>query len=125
MSLLDIMVIVGGVAAVAIVVWYFFFSEKSSARAVQSTGDVQEVRIVVRGGYDPGVIHVRAGTPVRLTFDRQDSSSCSEEIVLSDFGIRKFLPAFRETIVDVPAPEPGTYEFTCGMSMLHGRMVAE
>jgi plastocyanin domain-containing protein len=124
MRTLDFVVIVAGLAAVGAVIWYFFLSGKRSASAVASNG-VQEVRIVVKGGYDPGEIRVRAGIPVRLRFDRQDSSSCSEEIVLPDFGIRKFLPSFQETLVDIPAPQPGTYQFTCGMSMLHGTMVAQ
>lgn len=121
---LDLVVVVAGIAAIVAVIWYFFLSGKRSASAVASNG-VQEIRIVVKGGYDPGEIRVRAGVPVRLRFDRQDSSSCSEEIVLPDFGIRKFLPSFQETLVDIPAPQPGTYQFTCGMSMLHGTMVAQ
>ena len=81
--------------------------------------------MVVRGGYEPATIRVRAGAPVRLLFDRQETSGCSEEVVFGDFGIRRFLPAHQTTAVDVTPASPGTYEFTCGMSMLRGRLVAE
>ena len=62
---------------------------------------------------------------MRLTFDRQETSGCSEEVVLGDFGIRKFLPAHQQTAVEFTPEKTGTYEFTCGMSMLRGKIVVE
>lgn len=125
MNTMDYIVIVSGAAAIAWVGWYFFLSGGRSGAAAATGSGPQEIRIVVRGGYDPAEVHVKAGQPVRLRFDRQESNSCSEEIVFPDFGIRRFLPAFKETVLDIDAPAPGRYEFTCGMSMLRGRMVAE
>jgi plastocyanin domain-containing protein len=125
MTIIDVGVIAAGAAAVAWVVWYFFFAKAGEATAVASGTGPQEIRIAVHGGYDPSVVHVQAGRPVRLRFDRQETSSCSEEVVFPDFGVRKFLPAFKETVVEIEAPSPGRYEFTCGMSMLRGTMVAE
>lgn len=120
----DWLVIAAGLAAIAWVLWYFFRAG-SAAVAAAGTGGTQEVVVTVRGGYDPATIRVKAGAPVRLVFDRQETSGCSEEIVLGDFGIRRFLPAHQRTAVEVTPPAPGTYEFTCGMSMLRGRLVAE
>jgi plastocyanin domain-containing protein len=68
---------------------------------------------------------VPAGRPVRLVFDRQETSSCSEEVVFPAFGIKRFLPAHQQTTVEITPPAPGRYEFTCGMAMLHGAVVAE
>ena len=42
-----------------------------------------------------------------------------------DFGVRAFLPAHQTTAVEITPAQAGTYEFTCGMSMLRGRVVAE
>jgi plastocyanin domain-containing protein len=125
MSVLDFGVIAAGLAAIAWVVWYFFYSTGTSARATATESGPQEVRVAVHGGYDPALIRVKAGRPVRFRFDRQETNSCSEEVVFADFGVRKFLPAFQETVVDIDAPKAGRYEFTCGMSMLRGTMVAE
>jgi len=124
LPLTDWLVIAAGLAAIAWVYWYFFRAG-SAAVAAAGAGGVQEVVVAVRGGYDPATIRVRAGAPVRLVFDRQETSSCSEEIVFGDFGIRRFLPAHQRTPIEVTPPAPGTYEFTCGMSMLRGRLVAE
>ena len=124
MTAVDFAVIAAGGAAIAWVLWYFFAAERRAATAA-TAGGVQEVTVAIRGGYEPATIRVKAGTPVRLLFDRQETSSCSEEVVFGDFNIRRFLPAFQKTAVEVTPERPGTYEFTCGMSMLRGRLVAE
>ena len=121
----DWLVIAAGVAAILWVLWYFFLAERSAAAATAGAGGVQTVTVAVRGGYEPSTIRVKAGAPVRLVFDRQETSGCSEEVVFGDFGIRRFLPAHQKTTIELTPATPGTYEFTCGMSMLRGRLVAE
>lgn len=121
----DWLAIALGLAAIAAVNWYFFFASQPAAHATLGTSGQQEVTVIVRGGYDPSTIRVKAGSAVRLRFDRQETSSCSEEIVFPDFGLKKFLPAHQQTIVELTPPRAGTYEFTCGMGMLHGRLIAE
>lgn len=113
-----------GLAAIGWINWWFLLARRSAVRAV-TAGGVQEVPIVVAGGYDPAEIRVRAGTPVRLLFERRETSPCSEEVVLPDFGVERFLPAHRTTAVDLLPEQPGTYEFTCGMRMLRGRLTVE
>ncbi len=122
MTPVEWLVIAGGLATIGWINWYFFLTERSSVAAVSGPGGVQEVTVAVHGGYDPADIRVRKGVPVRLIFDRQETSSCSEEIVLPDFGIRRFLPAFQKTSVEFTPDAEGSYEFTCGMSMLRGRL---
>ncbi|HLA89130.1 MAG TPA: cupredoxin domain-containing protein [Gemmatimonadaceae bacterium] len=125
MSLDKWLVLAAGVGAIAWLNWHFFRAVRRSGTASAAVSGMQEVLITVRGGYDPAEIHVRAGAPVRLVFDRQETSSCSEEVVLGDFGIRKFLPAHERTAVELTVPAKGRYAITCGMSMLHGTLVAE
>ena len=122
----DWLVALAGLAAIAAVNWFFLFAGRGAAVVARSTaGGPQRVDILVRGGYTPSTIRVAAGRPVELIFDRQESSSCSEEVVFPDFGIRTFLPANEKTVVTFRPSAAGTYEFTCGMSMLHGRVIAE
>lgn len=128
MNTIDWFVIAGGLAAMAWVNWYFFLAERSilhAAVAAMDGGGEQAVDIVVQGGYSPATVRVAAGRPVRLVFDRRETSGCSEEVVFPDFGVRKFLPANQKTTVEVTPPAPGTYAYTCGMGMLHGRLIAE
>ena len=128
MSATDWMVVVAGLGLIGWVNWYFFVAPRhavAGVAALSAGAGPAEVRIVVRGGYEPATVRVPAGKPVRLVFDRQETSPCSEEVVFPAFGIRKFLPTGRQTTVEITAPTPGRYEFTCGMSMLHGAVVAE
>lgn len=84
---------------------------------------VQEARITVKGGYDPKTVNVKRGVPTRLVFSRQESSRCSEELLVPEFGIREKLPQHVETIVEFTPSEPGIFAFTCGMQMLRGEIV--
>ena len=118
------LVLLGGILAIAWVNWYFLAARRATATAVRSPAG-QEITIRVEGGYDPAEVHVRAGQPVRLIFDRREASSCSEEIVIPAFQIRRFLPAHRKTVVEFTPAVPGVYEMSCGMSMLHGKVVVE
>ena len=118
-------VVLGGLAAVAWVNWYFFVAAGAPATAAAAAGGVQEVTIGVRGGYDPARVRVKRGVPVRLVFDRQETSGCSEEVVIPEFGIRRFLPAFKKTTVELTPGEAGSYDFTCGMGMLRGRLIVD
>lgn len=127
MSATDWMVIVAGLGAIGWVNWYFFVAPRRAAPAVVATSATgpAEVHITVRGGYDPATVRVQAGRPVRLVFERQETSGCSEEVVFPAFGIRKFLPTGQPTVIEITPPTPGRYEFMCGMSMLRGAVVAE
>jgi len=82
-------------------------------------------RIRINGSYQPAEVHVRAGTPTRLIFCREETAPCSERVVFPDFGISVMLPPFEDVAVDLPASEPGEHDFTCQMQMLHGTLVVD
>ncbi len=124
MSSTDWIVIAIGALTIGWVNWYFFVAKGRVAIAAAVAG-AQEVAILVHGGYEPPIVRVKAGAPLRLVFDRQETSSCSEEIVFGDFGVRRFLPAFEKTTIELDPKKAGTYEFTCGMGMLRGQLIVE
>lgn len=121
---MNAVVVILGILAIGAVNWWFLFAGRSTARAASVAG-FQEITITVRGGYDPAEVRLRAGQPTRLLFDRQETSSCSEEIVIPAFSVRRFLPAHQQTAVELPAAAPGRYQMSCGMGMLHGELVIE
>lgn len=125
MDTAQILVTAGGAAAIAWVVWYFFPGEREQVRAEAGASGVQEVRVVVKGGYDPDVIVVQKGRPVRLSFYRDETDSCSERVVFGDLGIAQGLPAFKTTLVEFTPEKAGEFTFTCGMHMLRGKLVVE
>ena len=123
----EIIVVLLGAAAIAWVNWYFFLAERRQAAVAAKVGatGMQQAVIRVEGGYAPSRVRLRANHAARLVFDRREDSSCSEEVVFPEFGIRRFLPAHQRTGVDLPPTRAGTYEFTCGMGMLRGSLVVE
>lgn len=109
----------------AVVTVLFFFGPRKRTRARSERGGTQEVDLMVDGGYRPDRIVVRAGVPVKLHILRTDRSTCSEQLVLRDLGVSRTLPTGRVVSIDLPALTPGAYDFTCGMNMLRGRLIAE
>ena len=120
----QILVTAVGVALIGWVVWYFFLAMRTESRA-GTVGGTQQIRISVKGGYTPAVVRVEAGRPVRLDFFRDETNPCTEEVVLPEFGIRTWLPAHETTPVEFTPATPGSYEFACGMGMVHGRLIVE
>ncbi len=109
----------GGLAAILFVAW-FFFGKKS-----QEVTAEKQVRITVDGGYSPSVIRIKNGQPVTLQFLRRDASSCLEEVVLPDFGVRRSLPLNQETAVTITPKQTGEFGFACGMNMSRGKILVE
>ena len=120
----EIAVIVGSVALIVFVLWYFFGPKEATAVDI-SEGGVQEIQVTVKGGYSPDVIAVKQGVPVRLNFYRDETASCSEQVVFSDFGIVRDLPAFKTTPVEFTPDKAGEFTFACGMNMMRGKLVVE
>jgi plastocyanin domain-containing protein len=124
MSIMQLAVLITGLALIGGIIWYFFLTRPQAADALVTDG-IQETLVTVKGGYAPAEIRVRAGQPVRLIFDRQETNPCSEELVIPDFRIREFLAPNRRTAVEFTPTAPGTYQFSCGMGMLRGKVVVQ
>jgi plastocyanin domain-containing protein len=124
MTPIDISVLLGAVILSALVIWFFLFSEKKGARLAASSG-VQEANIVVKGGYTPDVLVVKAGQPVRLNFTRQETASCSEMVLFPDFDRSAKLPTGETVPIEFTPETPGEYDFQCQMGMLHGKLIVE
>jgi len=124
MALAQIVVNLLGLALIAWVAWYFWLYPRRRVAAAEA-GGAQEVRIRVRGGYDPDVIVVRAGRPVRLHFYREEDTACSEMVLFPGLDRSARLAPFQDTVVEVTPPRPGEYDFQCQMGMLRGKLIAE
>ena len=123
MSIDQIIVTVAGLAAIAGVAWFFWGPRRAGVQAATTSSGAQEATIVVKGAYDPDVIVVDHGKPVRLSFLRQETAACSEEVVFPDFARRAQLPEGELVPVEFTPDEPGEYEFHCGMGMLRGKLL--
>lgn len=82
-------------------------------------------RIRVRGGYQPDTVHARVGEPLRLIFRREETASCSERVVFPGLGKSAMLPPYQDVEIELAPERAGSYEFTCEMGVLRGRLVVE
>ena len=112
-----------GLGLIAGIVWFFWLVQAKGVRATTSHGGYQEQLVLVKGGYTPDVIVVEAGKPVRLTFVRQESASCTEMVLLPGFGKSARLPEGEAVAVEFLPKEPGEHEFACQMGMIRGKVV--
>ena len=123
MSISEIGVTASGFVAILFLAWFFFGPKR--AISTELKGDVQEIRITVKGGYSPDVIRVKEGVPLRLVFDRQEASDCSDRVVFPDFQAGKSLVPFATTTLEFTPTKSGSFGFACGMNMLHGTLIVE
>lgn len=123
--LAQILVTLIGILLIILVNWYFFFSKRKVVQAKKEASGIQEVEVMVKGGYSPDVIVVKRGIPVRINLYRDETAECSDTIVFGDFKIRKPLPPFKTTPIEFTPENPGEYTFTCGMGMMRGKLIVE
>lgn len=86
-------------------------------------GDYQEATITVNGGYQPETLEAKAGLPLKLNFT-QGTSSCDSIIVLPFANLKINVTSGPQT-VNLPGLKLGTYNYSCWMNMLQGRIVAK
>ncbi len=123
MGAADLVVVVLGLALIGWELWYFLLPPRHSPPATKEA--VQEIHVLVKGGYDPATIPVEAGRPVRLHFYRDETAECSERLVFESLGLETSLPAYETTTIEFTPTAPGDYPFRCGKSVMHGRVVAQ
>lgn len=86
-------------------------------------GGVQKITVNVTGGtYSPNVVKLKAGVPAQITFTQ--ASGCTGTVTSPELGFTEDLSSGAKT-VSLPALSAGTYSFTCGMSMVYGKIVVE
>lgn len=117
MKIDEVLVLIFGILGMISVYWFFFMKKEEIVKATN------EIDVVVSGGYKPSVIEIKNNKSTRINFLRKDPSSCLEEVVLSDFKVKKFLPLNKKVSIDLFPQEKGEYQFSCGMNMYHGKLI--
>lgn len=84
------------------------------------------VRIsVTKNGFSPASINTETGSPLTLIFTRRSRQGCGNKVVFSSLGITKDLPVGRAVTIKFTPRKDGTINFTCGMGMYKGVVLAE
>lgn len=126
MTVSQVVVTTMGLVSIGVIVWFFWLKQSIGTRAPLTSSGYQETTILVKDGvYTPDTIVVDRGTPVRLTFRREESAACSETVVFDDFGKSAQLPQGELVPVELMPDEPGRFGFACQMGMYRGTLIVE
>lgn len=90
-----------------------------------STGS-SDLRIIAdERGYTPSSITIKRGTSATIQFMLTTDQTCAQDLVIPDLKIEKKLPLNVPVNIEIPASEPRTYGFECGMKMFKGSIIVE
>jgi len=95
----------------------------NSQNSVTNTSGSQEVKMdLTYSGYQPNVLNVKVGIPVRWVINVKQMSGCSSSIKMDDYGIYKQL-SYGENIIEFTPTKAGEIKFSCGMGMIWGKFI--
>lgn len=99
------------------------FAEQSPIS--ENSAEIQAVNMRVSyTGYEPNVIYLKKGIPVRWTIDGSGITGCTDEILVPDYNIKQ--PLTRgETVIEFTPTNPGEVKFHCWMKMVWGKFIVE
>jgi len=106
-----------GLFGIVFTAWFFFGKKEE---AVEVSGNID---IKVSGGYNPSTIILKKGKTTTLSFLRTDQNPCLEDIIISEFKIKKNLPLNERVDVSLKPEKTGEFEISCGMNMFHGKLI--
>ncbi len=112
-----IIVSVIGILGILFTYWFFFGKKEEEVEAKD------EIDIIVDGGYNPSNIVLKQNKTTTLNFIRKDSNPCLEEVILSGFKIKKYLPLNEKVTIAITPKTAGVFSFSCGMNMFHGKII--
>ena len=106
----------------------FAISATASAQTAKKAAKprTQTAKILINEqGYSPGSFKLRQGVPAKITFLRMTDRTCGTEIVIPEYGINRPLPLYEKVVVSFTPKRSGEFGFTCGMNMMHGKVVIQ
>ncbi|MBU0731267.1 sulfite exporter TauE/SafE family protein [Patescibacteria group bacterium] len=100
--------------------------EQTSQTEFIVDGSVTEYQTVkmelTYNGYEPNVLYVKKGVPVRWIIDVKQMSGCTDEIIMPEYNIKKALQV-GENIIEFTPEQAGEIKFSCWMEMVWGKFI--
>lgn len=90
-----------------------------------TSAEVQTVSMkITASGFQPNVIKIKKGIPVRWVIDGQNVTSCTSKIIIPSLNISKSISSGQNIINFTPAAS-GDMPFSCWMGMVRGKFIVE
>jgi len=110
---------IAGLLLIVFIVWWFWLYKPKAA--FQARDKIARIS-VENGVYHPVRLRIAAHQPVQIEFLRKDASPCTEMVVFPALNVSHELALNSNTTIQLPALQPGTYEFHCQMRMYRGEL---
>jgi hypothetical protein len=95
-----------------------------AARKLATAIPPDAVKVTISsGGFQPALLKVDAGKPVKLAITRDRQPNCGNRVLIPALGISRDLPPGETVIVELPAQPAGELRFACGMGMYKGAIL--
>ena len=75
---------------------------------------------VTENGFEPADVVIPKHEAVTLVFTRTTDNTCATDLLFPASGEQHDLPLNQDVKILLPAGQPDTVRFTCGMSMVEG-----
>lgn len=96
-------------------------AESNNPSTNNPSTNVQIVKLYVQGGsYVIEPAQLKKGIPVRLEADINRMPGCSKDVVISAFGVRKYVKT-GDNIIEFTPDKTGTISIACSMNMYRGQ----
>jgi sulfite exporter TauE/SafE/copper chaperone CopZ len=100
-------------------------SQSGTSGNIIKSGNFQEVRMAVtRYGYQPNVLYIKKGVPVRWVIDGSGISGCTNAIQIPSLNIKKSLTR-GENVIEFTPTQTGELPFSCWMQMVWGKFIVQ
>lgn len=101
------------------------YADSDAETSARMEDGVQVVEVEAgAAGFSPASVHLKAGVPARLVFNRTTEANCLEHVSVPEFGVEKTpLPMHEEAAIEFTPGEEGKFTFVCGMGMQSGTVV--
>jgi heme/copper-type cytochrome/quinol oxidase subunit 2 len=99
------------------------YTQETRADAVQRDGAQYASIKVTQSRYEPNVIVVKKGIPLKLSVTADDTAGCAREIVFPAFKIQRIIPLDAPLVLDIAPDNVGEFPFRCSMDMVHGKII--
>jgi len=100
-------------------------SLETAAPDAAAVGEENVILINVKNyGYEPDVVHAKAGVSIKLRLVSDNVQSCSRAFVIPSLGVQQLLESTGETVIEIPPQEKGAkIPFSCSMGMYTGTIL--
>jgi sulfite exporter TauE/SafE/copper chaperone CopZ len=102
--------------------------EKNKFNKVSELNENEEIQVremkVTFQGYQPNVIYIKKGIPVKWVIIGEGVSRCTDEIILhGGYDISRKIKGGEEVVIEFTPEEAGEIPFSCWMKMVWGKFI--